>query len=97
VFLTFLPIFLDSIRVPAHTVSTMKLVFYAVGMVFASILAPFVGLIIAFVTFFTSTLAFIRGFHLGMKINLFIKTAKKQPEQQDIWEKHINRIKNKKY
>jgi hypothetical protein len=75
----------------------MKLVFYAVGMVFAAILAPFVGLIIAFVAFFTSTFAFIRGFHVGLKINLFIKTAKKQPEQQDIWEKHINRIQNKKY
>jgi phosphate/sulfate permease len=75
----------------------MNIIIYAVGIVFAAILAPVVGLMIAFLTFFTSTFAFIRGFHLGMKINLFIKTAKKQPQQQDIWEKHINRIENKKY
>lgn len=65
-------------------------------MLFAAILAPVVGLMIAFLTFFTSALAFIRGFHTGMSVLLSVKTQEKTTKVNDIWENHIQRMKNDK-
>jgi len=88
-----LPIFLDSIRVVEHTSITMKVVIYTFGIVFAVILAPVAGLAIGFVTFFTCFFAFIEGVHSSMMKNLFGEIQEEEVESDDIWEKHINRIK----
>jgi len=88
-----LPIFLDSIRVVEHTSITMKVVIYTFGIVFAVILAPVAGLAIGFVTFFTCFFAFIEGVHSSMMKNLFGEIQEEKVESDDIWEKHINRIK----
>ena len=88
-----MPIFLDSIRVVEHTSITMKVVIYTFGIVFAVILAPVAGLAIGFVTFFTCFFAFIEGVHSSMMKNLFGEIQEEEVESDDIWEKHINRIK----
>lgn len=88
-----MPIFLDSIRVVEHTSITMKVVIYTFGIVFAVILAPVAGLAIGFVTFFTCFFAFIEGVHSSMMKNLFGEIQEEKVESDDIWEKHINRIK----
>jgi len=91
-----LPIFLDSIRVVAHTSVTMKVVIYVFGIVLAVIAAPLVGLAIGFVTFFTCFFAFIEGVHAGMMKNLFGEIEEEEPESDNIWEKHIDRMKTHK-
>lgn len=88
-----MPIFLDSIRVVEHTSITMKVVIYVFGIVFAVILAPVAGLAIGFVTFFTCFFAFIEGVHSSMMKNLFGEIQEEEIESDNIWEKHINRIK----
>ena len=62
-------------------------------MVCAVIAAPFLGLAISLVTFFTCVLAFVEGVHCGLKKGLFGKIEEKKSEPNDIWEKHINRMK----
>jgi hypothetical protein len=65
-------------------------------MVFAVVLAPLAGLAIGFVTFFTCFFAFIEGVHGSMMKNLFGEIEEEEPESENIWEKHIKKIKNKK-
>jgi hypothetical protein len=74
----------------------MKVVIYTFGMVFAVVLAPLAGLAIGFVTFFTCFFAFIEGVHSSMMKNLFGEIEEEEPESENIWEKHIKKIKNKK-
>jgi hypothetical protein len=74
----------------------MKVVIYTFGIVFAVILAPVAGLAIGFVTFFTCFFAFIEGVHSSMMKNLFGEIEEEEPEPENIWEKHIKKIKNKK-
>jgi hypothetical protein len=74
----------------------MKLVIYTFGMVFAVVLAPLAGLAIGFVTFFTCFFAFIEGVHSSMMKNLFSEIEEEEPESENIWEKHIKKIKNQK-
>ena len=88
-----MPIFLDSIRVVEHTSITMKVVIYVFGIVFAVILAPVAGLAIGFVTFFTCFIAFIEGVHSSMMKNLFGEIQEEEAQSDNIWEKHIDRIK----
>jgi hypothetical protein len=45
------------------------------------------------VTFFTCFFAFIEGVHSSMMKNLFGEIEEEEPESENIWEKHINRIK----
>jgi hypothetical protein len=74
----------------------MKVVIYTFGMVFAVVLAPLAVLAIGFVTFFTCFFAFIEGVHSSMMKNLFGEIEEEEPESENIWEKHIKKIKNKK-
>lgn len=71
----------------------MKVVIYVFGIVFAVILAPVAGLAIGFVTFFTCFFAFIEGVHSSMIKNLFGEIQEEEAQSDNIWEKHINRIK----
>lgn len=71
----------------------MKVVIYVFGMVFAVVLAPLAGLMVGFVTFLTCFFAFIEGVHISMMKNLFGKIEEDEVESDNIWEKHINRIK----
>ena len=71
----------------------MKVVIYVFGIVFAVILAPVAGLAIGFVTFFTCFFAFIEGVHDSLMKNLFGEIQEEEVESDNIWEKHINRIK----
>jgi hypothetical protein len=71
----------------------MKAIIYLFGIVFSTILAPVVGLMLGIYTFFVATFAFVEGCHNGMMISLF---GPQEEESEDIWENHINRMKNKK-
>jgi hypothetical protein len=71
----------------------MKAVIYAICIVFAAILAPIAALLIAIFTFFTCFVAFMQGVHKGMMQYLYNKIEEELAQPEDIWEKHINRMK----
>jgi hypothetical protein len=77
----------------------MKAIVYVFGLVFAVIAAPFVGLAIGGYTFFVCFYSFIQGCHQAMMNNLYDETPQnleeKEAEPQDIWEKHIKRMSDK--
>lgn len=74
----------------------MKAIIYIFGIVFAIILAPIAGLAVGFITFFACFFAFIEGVHSSMMKNLFGEIQEEKVESDNIWEKHINRIKTNK-
>jgi len=77
----------------------MKVICYIFGVILAVILAPFVALSLATYTFLITLIAFVQGCHEGMMNNLYGENKKniKQEEvdYQDIWEKHIEKMKDK--
>jgi divalent metal cation (Fe/Co/Zn/Cd) transporter len=74
----------------------MKAIIYVFGIAFAIILAPIAGLAIGFITFFACFFAFIEGVHDSLMKNLFGEIQEEEAESENIWEKHINRIKSNK-
>ena len=74
----------------------MKAIIYIFGIVLAVILAPIAGLAVGFITFFACFFAFIEGVHSSMMKNLFGEIQEEKVESDNIWEKHINRIKTNK-
>ena len=64
------------------------------------IAAPIAALALSTYTFFITLIAFIQGSHQGIMSNLYDENKKNIKEEevdhQDIWEKHIERMKNKK-
>ena len=78
----------------------MKQIAYIIAMSIVLIAAPIVAFGLSAYTFFIATIAFIQGAHQGIMNNLYDENKKNIKEEevdhQDIWEKHIERMKNKK-
>lgn len=71
----------------------MKHIAYLLFLIALLIIAPFLSLFIAFITFFSSLYSMIGGFYLAYRERCSEDVV--ATEEKDIWEKHIERMKNK--
>lgn len=79
-------------------ITTMRFALFAVSVwICALILSPIVAIFMALVTFFSSFFGFFRGIAVGLNR---IKSKEIQPnntEPVDMWDRHIERMKNKEF
>ena len=74
----------------------MKFALFSLSVwVFALIASPIVALFMALVTFFSSFFGFFRGISVGLDRIKSKETEPNKADVVDIWDKHINRMKNK--
>jgi len=71
----------------------MKHIAYLLLFIILLILAPLLSFFIAFITFFTSLYTMIGGFYLAYRERCSEDIV--AAEEKDIWDKHIERMKNK--
>lgn len=69
-------------------------VMWLVTTILGAILAPFVALFIAIVTFFTSWIAFMTGVHKGL-VKLKYPNNTPSTEQEDVWDRHVRKLQEK--